>query len=77
MMKDGIVKTERNGPRFHVDDHVFFSTQGANSRNQQLPVERFVVVAVMPQDRAGTYQYRIRPTGSGPQRIATELELKR
>ena len=43
----------------------------------QHPVERFIVVSVMPVDRSGTYQYRIRPTGAGPQRVASELELKR
>jgi hypothetical protein len=70
------VKNERNGPRFHIDDHVFFSTQGVSSRSQ-LPAERFIVVAVMPRDRAGIYQYRLRPTGTGPQRVATEAELRR
>ena len=43
-------------------------------QQSQLPAERFIVVAVLPQDRAGTFQYRIRPTGAGPQRMATELE---
>ncbi len=66
----------RTGPRYRVDESVFFSTQSMKQQGQ-MPVERFIVVAVLPQDRAGTYQYRIRPTGAGPQRMATELELKR
>ncbi len=68
--------TQRNGPRFRVDDNVFFSANSAMLHGQP-PQERFVVVAVMPQDRGGSYQYRIRPTGTGPHRIATEPELRR
>lgn len=70
------MNNERQGPRFRIDDQVYFSVQGPSARQQQ-PGERFVVMAVMPQDRAGNYQYRIRPVGSGPQRIATEPELRR
>ncbi len=70
-----MVSNSHNGPRFQVDDYVYFSAQ--NSALRGLQSERFVVVAVMPQDRAGRYQYRIRPTVSGPQRVATELELRR
>jgi hypothetical protein len=44
--------------------------------NQQ-PAERFIIVSVMPVDRSGVYQYRLRPTGPGPQRVASELELRR
>ncbi len=43
----------------------------------QQPAERFVVVSIMPADNTGIYQYRIRPTGAGPQRVASELDLKR
>ena len=71
-----MVSSQRNGPRFRIDDFVYFSAQNSTPRGQQSS-ERFVVIAVMPQDRAGSYQYRIRPTGSGPQRVATELELRR
>ena len=67
---------QQNGPRFRVDDYVYFSPQNAVARGQQSG-ERFVVVGVMPQDRAGSYQYRIRPTVSGPHRVVTELELRR
>jgi len=67
---------QQNGPRFRVDDHVYFSPQNALAGAQQSG-ERFVVVGVMPQDRMGSYQYRIRPTTSGPHRVATELELRR
>ncbi len=65
----------RNGPRFGIDDQVYFSTQNLAARQQSS--DRFVIVQIMPQDRSGTYQYRIRPVGAGPQRVATELELKR
>jgi hypothetical protein len=65
----------RNGPRFGLDDQVYFSTQNLAARQQ--PSDRFVIVQIMPQDRAGIYQYRIRPVGAGPQRVATELELRR
>ena len=65
-----------NGPRYRVDDFVYFSAENALSHSQQSS-ERFVVVAVMPRDRVGNHQYRIRPTGTGPQRVATELELRR
>jgi hypothetical protein len=69
--------TERQtGPRYRIDESVFFSSQSMKSQAQQ-PAERFIVVSVMPVDRSGTYQYRIRPTGAGPQRVASELELKR
>jgi hypothetical protein len=63
------------GPRFHIDDHVYLLAQNMMSRQQTS--ERFVVIAVMPQDRSGSYQYRIRPTSVGPQRVANELELRR
>jgi hypothetical protein len=71
-----MVSNQRNGPRFRVDDFVYYSAQNSTPRSRQSS-ERFVVAAVMPPDRAGSYQYRIRPTGSGPQRIASELELRR
>jgi hypothetical protein len=69
--------TERQtGPRYRIDESVFFSNTAGRSQGQ-LPSERFIVVSVLPVDRSGTYQYRIRPTGSGPQRVASELELRR
>ena len=69
--------TERQtGPRYRIDESVFFSNTAGRSQGQQ-PSERFIVVSVLPVDRSGTYQYRIRPTGSGPQRVASELELRR
>ena len=69
--------TERQtGPRYRIDESVFFSSTPGRSQGQQ-PTERFIVVSVLPVDRSGTYQYRIRPTGSGPQRVASELELRR
>jgi len=67
---------QQNGPRFHVDDYVYFSPQNGVARAQQSG-ERFVVVGIMPPDREGSYQYRIRPTASGPHRVVTELELRR
>ena len=67
---------QQNGPRFRVDDYVYFSPQNALPQGQQAG-ERFVVVGVMPKDRTGSYQYRIRPTASGPHRVVTELELRR
>ena len=70
-----MMSSQQNGPRFRVDDYVYFSPQNAVGRSQT--AERFVVVGVMPPDRTGAYQYRIRPTVSGPQRVATELELRR
>ena len=67
---------QRNGPRYRVDDQVLFSP--ANTPARATPTtERYIVVAVLPPDRAGSYQYRLRPTGSGPQRVASELELRR
>jgi hypothetical protein len=71
-----MVSNPRNGPQFRIDDHVYFSAQNGSGRSQQSP-ERFTIVAVMPQDRAGSFQYRIRPTGAGPQRVAAESELRR
>ena len=71
-----MVSSQRNGPRFRIDDFVYFFPQNSSPRGYESS-ERFVVVAVLPTDRAGSHQYRIRPTGSGPQRVATELELRR
>ena len=71
-----MTSNQQNGPRFRVDDFVYFSPQNSPSR-AGLPAERYVVVGVMPPDRTGSYQYRIRPTASGPHRVATELELRR
>ncbi len=65
----------RGNPRFSVEDHVFFLPSGHTARLQT--AERYVVTAVMPLDRAGNFQYRIRPVGAGPHRMATELELRR
>lgn len=65
-----------DAPRFRIDDAVCFLPQ-KHSRLREVPSERFVVVAVMPCDRAGIHQYRIRPVGPGPLRMATEQELKR
>ena len=65
----------RNGPRFRVDDLVFFSPVKAAAA-AQLQAERYTVVAVLPPDHTGRYQYRLRLTGTGPQRVATELELQ-
>jgi hypothetical protein len=69
-----MISETRNGPRFRVDDRVVFSPQ--NPRGQQFS-ERFVVTAVMPRDGSGVFQYRIRPSGAGPQRLVTEPELSR
>jgi hypothetical protein len=74
--KDKMTTERQTGPRYRVDESVFFSNQSMKTQAQH-PVERFIVVSVMPVDRSGTYQYRIRPTGAGPQRVASELELKR
>jgi hypothetical protein len=74
--KDKMTTERQTGPRYRVDESVFFSNQSMKTQAQH-PVERFIVVSVMPVDRSGTYQYRIRPTGTGPQRVASELELKR
>ena len=71
-----MASNQQNGPRFQVDDYVYFSPQNAAPRGTQT-AERFVVVGIMPPDRTGSYQYRIRPTASGPHRVATELELRR
>jgi hypothetical protein len=65
-----------DGPRFHIDDSVYLVPQ-KDTRYKDASLERFTIIAVMPPDRAGTHQYRIRPTGPGPQRMATELELRR
>jgi hypothetical protein len=66
----------QTGPRYRIDESVFFSSQSMKLHTQQ-PAERFVVVSIMPADNTGIYQYRIRPTGAGPQRVASELDLKR
>lgn len=71
-----MIAKRQNGPRFRIDDHVYFSPQNSSSRSRQ-STERFIVVGVMPQDGTGSYQYRIKPTASGPLRVATELELRR
>ena len=63
-------------PRFCIDDSVYLVPQ-KDTRYKEAPSERFTIVAVMPQDRAGVHQYRIRPSGPGPLRMATELELRR
>ena len=69
--------TERQtGPRYRTDESVFYSSTPGRAQGQP-PAERFIVVSVLPVDRSGNYQYRIRPTGSGPQRVASELELRR
>ena len=65
-----------DGPRFRVDDYVYFSAQ-MSTRHKQVPPGRFVVVAVLPRDPSGSHQYRVKPTDSGPLRLATELELRR
>jgi len=62
-------------PRFRIDDCVYFLPQ-KHTRLEETSSDRFTVVAIMPRDQAGTHQYRIQPAGSGPQRMATELELK-
>jgi hypothetical protein len=72
--KDAVMTV--NPPRFRVDDYVYFSIS-KDTRYKEAPTDRFVVVAVMPRDSAGIHQYRIQPTGSGPSRLATELELRR
>jgi len=71
-----MISERQTGPRYRIDESVFFSNQSARSQTQA-PSERFIVVSVLPIDRSGVYQYRIRPTGTGPQRVATELELRR
>jgi hypothetical protein len=68
--------SQNTNPRFRIDDQVFFSIPSMSPRNQQIP-EKYTVVSVMPVDQTGVFQYRIRPSGAGPQRVATELELKR
>ncbi len=65
-----------DSPRFRIDDFVYFVPQ-KDTQYKEVPSERFTVVAVMPRDRAGNHQYRIRPSGPGPLRMATELELRR
>jgi hypothetical protein len=65
----------RNGSRFRVDDLVFFSPATV-AAGVQLPGGGYTVVAVLPPDHTGRAQYRLRPTGTGPQRVATELELQ-
>ena len=67
---------QQTGPRYRIDESVFYSNSSTRGQAQQ-PTERFIVVSVMPVDRSGAYQYRIRPTGAGPQRVASELELRR
>lgn len=62
-------------PRFHIDEAVYLVAQ-REPRIRESSSERFVVVAIMPRDRAGSHQYRIRPAGAGPLRMATELELR-
>jgi hypothetical protein len=64
------------GPRYRIDESVYFSTQ-KGARHAPVPPERFVVVQVMPRDRSGTFQYRLRPAGMGPLRMAAEGELRR
>jgi hypothetical protein len=69
--------TERQtGARYRIDESVFFSSQ-PNKAQPQVPNERFVVVSVLPMDGTGAHQYRIRPAGTGPQRVASERELRR
>jgi hypothetical protein len=72
------VKSEasvRKAPRFSTDDPVYFSVPNA-SLKQQPTAESFVIVSVMPSDQTGNFQYRIKPIGPGPNRIASELELR-
>jgi hypothetical protein len=72
-----MVSTPTGGHRFNVDDRVFYSASPVTPRSGQPPAEAFVIVATLPRDRAGTFQYRIRPKAVGPDRIATEGELRR
>ena len=55
-----------------------FANQDKNLKltTEQAPVQKFWWKDLFAK-RGGTYQYRIRPTGAGPQRVASELELKR
>jgi hypothetical protein len=71
-----IPERQPTGPRYRIDESVFYSNQAARPQTQT-PSERFIVVSVLPIDRTGVFQYRIRPTGTGPQRVASELELRR
>jgi hypothetical protein len=64
-----------NGPRFQPDDVVAYQRRERLSPAQ--PTGRFVVVARMPQDGTGSYQYRLRPVETGPLRVAVEDELTR
>jgi hypothetical protein len=64
----------RKGPRYQVGDEVFW--QASVVTRSPLPAERYTVVAVLPPDSTGTQQYRLRPASAGPERIATELELR-
>ena len=76
MYKDSHMATsQRSEPRFHVNDYVYFSS--VPGRGAGMTSERFIVVSVMPRDRAGAFQYRIKPIESGPHRVVTELELRR
>jgi hypothetical protein len=71
-----VESAQRTGPRYRVDDQVFYAPANAVGR-AQLPAERYTVVAVLPPDHMGSFQYRLRPAGSGPQRVAPEPELRR
>jgi hypothetical protein len=64
-----------NGPRFQLDDIVAFQRRENLSPAQ--PSGQYVVVARMPQDGRGAYQYRLRPVNNGPLRVAVEDELTR
>jgi hypothetical protein len=64
------------GPRFRIDDHVYFAESGGPGRGA-VAAARYVIVAVMPKDITGSHQYRIKPTDAGPHRLVRELELRR
>ncbi len=65
-----------SGPRFKIDDFVYFAESGSPGRGA-LAAARYVIVAVMPKDMTGSHQYRIKPTDTGPHRLVRELELRR
>ncbi|HTZ81279.1 MAG TPA: hypothetical protein VMC10_25440 [Stellaceae bacterium] len=46
------------------------------SRARRTPTDRFEIVRLMPAERGAVYQYRIRSTLDGHERIAMESELE-
>jgi len=46
------------------------------SRARRTPTDRFEIVRLMPVERGAVFQYRIRSTQDGHERIAMESELE-